>query len=496
MSHNTCLVLPNKMELDREEVAVLWGKVEGEVLQQADVGYEAARVLWNASIDKHPALIIRPKTAGMAEISFFFANMAQEMGLDGVVEAVKFARAHPSFPFSVRGGGHNAAGYAICDGIVLDLSLMRQVRVDPASKVVRVQGGCILRDIDQETAKHDLVVPMGVNSTTGIGGLCLGGGFGWLSRKYGLTIDHLIGAQVVLADGSLVTCSEDERPDLYWAVRGGGGNFGVITEFVFLASDMSPFITGGFIVQSMEHVQAVHRAFCTLMNADERELTAYLIHRLAPPLPFVPQNAVGKPVVMLAWVYAGVDIKHCNALLQPIRTAAPVLAEILQPHMKFVDWQCMLDEAEAFGARNYIRGQLYNTLAPEVADAIQASIGQIPSTKSEILIGQIGGAVSDLANEATAFPHRNAQLIGVVQARWTDAKDDENMAAWVRVATARLAPYTTGAAYSNFMGDVSQAKQTAATQAFGVNYQALRALKRKYDPENLFRHNLNITPAE
>jgi len=460
------------VRIDSASVDQLEQAIAGPVLRPGDDGYEAARTLWNAMIDRKPALIVPCSSAA------------------GVAAAVAFARDHAVL-LSIRGAGHNIAGSALCDGgMTIDLSGMRAVAVDPSTRRVRVQPGATLGDLDAATAAHALAVPVGINSITGIAGLTLGGGFGWLSRKLGLTIDSLRSAQVVTADGSLVTASESEHPDLFWALRGGAGNFGVVTEFTFEAHPVGPELLSGLIVHPFEQAREVLDFYRRFAAEAPDELTVWAVLRKAPPLPFLPEAVHGKEVVILALAYAG-DPAEGEKLLAPLSAYG-------KPHgthvgvMPFATWQQAFDPLLTAGFRNYWKSHNFTELADGLLDTLIDAVRTLPTGHTEIFIGQLGGVPSTLPTDATAYPHRDARFVMNVHTRWEDADDDERCVAWARELFDATAPFATGGVYSNFMPE-DEADRVGG--AYGSNYGRLAELKKKYDPANRFRSNQNIRPA-
>jgi len=435
--------------------------------------YEEARTLWNGMIDRRPALVARCASA------------------DAVAAAVAFAGRHDLL-LSVRGAGHNIAGSALCEGgLTLDLSRMRSVVVDPATRHVRVQPGATLGDIDAATAPHGLVVPTGINSTTGIAGLTLGGGFGWLTRKFGLTVDSLVSARVVTANGKQVTANAQEHSDLFWALRGGGGNFGVVTEFTFEAHALGPDLLSGLIVHPFEQARAVFDVYRDLIAGAPDELTVFVVLRKAPPLPFLPEAVHGREVVVFAFAWAGDPAEGEQAI-------AP-LAGYGKPHgvhfgvQPFAAWQQAFDPLLAPGARNYWKSHNFAELADGLLDTMIGAAGALPTDETEIFVAQLGGAPARIADDATAYPHRQASNLMNIHARWQDADDDARVVAWARDLFAAAAPFATGGVYSNFMPD-DEADRVAAG-AYGANYDRLTRIKKAYDPANRFRSNQNVRPA-
>jgi len=410
--------------------------------------------------------------------------------MSDVVRGVNFARDN-GLVLAVRGGGHNIAGNALCDdGLVIDLSKMKAARVDPAARRVTIEGGATLADLDAATQAHGLATPVGINSTTGIAGLTLGGGFGWLSRKYGMTVDNLESAEVVTAAGEVVRASATEHPDLFWALRGGGGNFGVVTRFEFRLHQVGPNVLSGLIVYPFAEAKSVlqqYRDFCA--KAPE-ELAVWTVLRQAPPLPFLPERVHGKEIIALALIYAG-DPKQGEPHIEPLRKFGTPVGEHVgvQP---YVAWQQAFDPLLTAGARNYWKSHNLSTLKDGLFDAVIAAIGTLPSPQCEIFFGAIGGATTRPAPGAMAYAHRDAQFVMNVHGRWADPADDPRGIGWARDFFTASAPFASGGAYVNFL-TADEGDRVRA--AYGPNYDRLAQVKRTYDPNNLFRTNQNIAPA-
>ena len=458
--------------LQARKVEELKGGFQGEILLPSDGAYDSARKIWNAMIDKRPAVIARCATTS------------------DVVRAVTFARDN-KLVLAVRGGGHNIAGSALCDdGLVIDLSKMTAARVDPAGRRATIEGGATLADLDAATQAHGLATPVGINSTTGIAGLTLGGGFGWLSRKYGMTVDNLESAEVVTAAGEVVRASASEHPDLFWALRGGGGNFGVVTRFEFRLHPVGPNVLSGLIVYSLSEAKSVLQQYRAFVAKAPDDLAVWTVLRQAPPLPFLPTKVHGTGIIALALLYAG-DPKQGAPLIAPLRTVGTPLGEHVgvQP---YVAWQQAFDPLLTAGARNYWKSHNLSTLQDGLFDAVIASVGKLPSPQCEIFFGAIGGATTRPAPDAAAYAHRDAQFVMNVHGRWEDPADDERCIGWARDFFNASAPFASGGVYVNFL-TADEGDRVRA--AYGSNYHRLAQVKRKYDPDNLFRTNQNIVPA-
>jgi FAD/FMN-containing dehydrogenase len=458
--------------LEPAQMEELASSFRGDVVTPDSPGYDAARSIWNAMIDRRPALIAR--CAGVADI----------------LAAVRFARQHRLL-VSVRGGGHNIAGSALADGaLLIDLSRMRSVRVDPQARTARVEPGATLADFDHEAQAFGLATPLGINSTTGVAGLTLGGGFGWISRRFGLTIDNLLSADVVTADGELRRASETENPDLFWAIRGGGGNFGVVASFDFRLHALGPDVLSGLVVHPFSDARSVLRQYRGVVGRAPEELSCWAVLRKAPPLPFLPAEWHGKEVVVLAMAYAG-DPRDGELVMEPIRAVGHPIADVVGVN-PFAGWQKAFDPLLVPGARNYWKSHDLAALSDGAIDTLLDFASRVPSPHCEVFVGHLGGAVNRVRPEATAFSRRDAEFVVNVHGRWDTAAEDAAGVAWCRDLFNALAPHATGAVYVNFM-TADEGDRVRA--AYGTNYDRLMELKARYDPENVFRSNQNIRPA-
>ena len=458
--------------LDAATVTEFKARFRGAVLQPGDAGYDDVRQIWNGMIDRRPSLIARCSSP------------------EDVVQAVNLARTHDLL-VSMRGGGHNIAGNAVCDdGLMIDLSLMRKVVVDVAARRATVEPGCTLGDFDAAAQAHGLATPTGINSTTGVAGLTLGGGFGWLSRKYGMTVDNLLSANVVTADGRQLKASATENPDLFWGLRGGGGNFGVVTSFEFQLHPVGPNVLSGLIAFPFAEAKSVLTHFARFTRTMPEELNLWMVTRKAPPLPFLPEAVHGKEIVVLALCYAG-DPAVGEKLIAPLRTFGTVVGEHVgvQP---YAAWQQAFDPLLAKGARNYWKSHNFTELSEGAIDAIVEYAGKLPSPHSEIFVGTIGGATTRVAPEAMAYSSRDANYVMNVHGRWETAAEDERGKAWAREFFAKSQPFASKGAYINFLTE-EEAGRIAF--AYGATYKRLVEIKTKYDPRNFFRMNQNIKPA-
>jgi FAD/FMN-containing dehydrogenase len=453
-------------------VASLTAALRGQLLFPGSTEYDTARTIWNAMIDRKPAMIARCAAA------------------EDVAAAVQFAAAHELL-LSVRGGGHNIAGNAVCDGgMMIDLSAMNEVRVNAQARTVRVGPGATLAALDRATQAHGLATPVGINSTTGVAGLTLGGGFGWLSRSLGLTIDNLLSADVVLASGAMVTASPREHSDLFWAIRGGGGNFGVVTSFEFRLHPIGPEVLSGLVIHPLDAARDVLRFYRDFLTTTPDEFVCWFVMRQAPPLPFLAPEWHGKEILALAMCYAGAAADGAR-VAQPLRAFGHPVADVVALH-PFTAWQAILDPLLTPGARNYWKSHDFLRLEDGLIDVLIEHARIIPDPQTEIAMAQLGGAVSRVAADATAYTHRDAQHVMNVHGRWSDPAKDGACIAWARNLFAAAAPFATGGAYVNFMTQEEGARVPAA---YGRNYARLAALKKQYDPQNAFRFNQNIGPA-
>ncbi len=455
--------------ISEDAVEALAGSLRGDLLTADSEGYDEARAVWNAMIDRHPALIVR--CAGTAD----------------VIQAVNFARENQA-RVAVRGAGHNIAGSGVCEGgLLIDLSALTSVHVDPELQVARVEPGATLGDLDHETQAFGLATPVGVNSTTGVAGLTLGGGFGWLSRKYGATVDNLRSADVVTADGELLKASSAENPDLFWAIRGGGGNFGVVTSFEFDLHPVGPEVLAGLIVHPLSAAPDVLRHYRDFVAEMSDDLNVWAVLRKAPPLPFLPDDTHGTEILILAALYAG-DMADGEKELAPLREFGEPIADVISPH-PYTGWQAAFDPLLTPGARNYWKSHNFASLPDEFLDVAIDFAGRLPSPHSEIFLALLGGAHGRVPADATAYPHRDAEFVMNVHTRWESADDDDRCVAWAREFFGATEPYATGGVYVNFVPD----DEERVPQAYGSNYERLRELKQRYDPQNLFRINQNVS---
>lgn len=459
-------------ELSGDSLQELASGLGGSLITRSSANYEDVRAVWNAMIETRPALIARCASAA------------------DVQRCVRFAAAN-GLLFSIRGAGHNIAGSALVEGgFTIDLSQMRDVEVDPVSATAIVQPGATLGDVDAATAEHGLALPVGINSTTGIAGLTLGGGFGWLSRKHGLTIDSLLSADVITASGDKVTASETENEDLFWGLRGGGGNFGVVTSFTFGLYEVGPELLCGLVVHPFSDAPDLMRYYRDFTSSCSDDMTLWMVLRDAPPLPFLPEEVHGTRVVVFAFVYAG-DPAEGERLLAPLRSHGSPHGEHVGV-IPFAGFQQAFDPLLTPGARNYWKSHNFASLEDGVLAEVLSAVETLPTPQTEIFIAQVGGAAARLPIDSSAYPHRDAAYVLNVHTRWEDASDDRLCIDWARAFFDATAPYSTGGVYMNFVSEATDAARVQA--AYGSSYPRLQELKAKYDPDNAFRTNLNVRP--
>jgi FAD/FMN-containing dehydrogenase len=459
-------------ELDPIALAELEASFAGELVQPDSAGYDRQRAVWNGSIDRRPGLIARCS------------------GADDVSAAVTFAR-RTGLPLAVRSGGHSFPGLSVCDdGIVVDLGPMKGIAVDPEARTAKAEGGVLLGELDRETQAAGLAVPAGIVTHTGLAGLTLGGGIGWLQRKHGLTIDQLISVELVTAEGELVKASEAENPDLFWGVRGGGGNFGVVTQFEFRLNPLGPQVVAGPVFWPMEESPDVLRFYRDWIAAAPDELMTIVIHRMAPPLPFVPSELHGKPVVAVVCCHAG-SVAAGEEAVAPLKAFGSPVLDLCEPK-PFLEHQAMFDPSFPHGRWYYMRACDVAELSDEVIDITVEHAMRIRSPLTAFPIWQMGGAVSRVGDEETAFNGRGAGHTFNITAATAgpDGFDEERQ--WVRDFWSALEPHQVGGVYVNFLMNEGEER---VREAYGPQkYERLKALKRRYDPDNLFRLNQNIPP--
>jgi len=448
----------------------LRAQVRGEVIAADDEGFEQARAVYNAMIDKHPVVVTRPVNAG------------------DVMAAVNFAREN-QLPIAIRGGGHSVPGFGTCDGgVVVDLSRMRGVRVNPDKRTARAEGGATWGDFNAATYPFGLATTGGIISTTGVAGLTLGGGIGYLARGYGLSLDNLVSADVVTADGKFVIVSETEHEDLFWALRGGGGNFGVVTSFEFRLHPVKD-IYGGPMFFELKHIKDVLDFYRDYIKDAPEEMGCFPAFQIAPPLPFIPENRHGDTFIAMVACWAG-PLDKGEKALKPFHDVAPVVAEFVGP-MPYPALNSAFDALVPPGLQHYWKANFVKELTDEAIAAHVEHGPKIPAVNSTMHIYPINGACHRVASDATAFGHRDANFATVIAGMWPEPAHNKANIKWVRDYYDATAPQSEQGGYINFASDDDQGRAPAN---FGKNYNRLVQAKKKYDPHNLFRINQNIKP--
>lgn len=459
--------------LDKALVEALRERFQGEIFRPSDAGYDDVRKIWNVMIDRHPALIARCKNS------------------NDVIEALSFARDN-HLRLSVRGGGHNVAGTAVCEGgLMIDLSLMKGIHVEPERGTANAQPGVVFGELDHATQPYGLAVPGGIVSETGIAGLTLGGGFGWLTRKYGFTCDNLISAEIVTADGKLLTASATENPELFWGIRGGGGNFGIVTSFKYQLQAVGPEVLAGTIIYSLEDAADALRFFRDFTASAPEELGTMAVFRLAPPAPFIPKELHGKPVLAIIVCYIG-SAADGERILQPLRGfGSPIFDGIKRT--PFAIHNSSLDAGQPAGKNYYWKSEYITEIADNAIETLVAFAANMTSPYSRLAVFHLGGAIQNYGEQAMAVSHRNAEYVIAINTGWNDPKDTEKQIQWTRDLWTAIRPFSSGGVYVNFLSADDEEDRVRA--AYGATkFERLVQLKSKYDPQNLFRMNQNIKP--
>lgn len=459
-------------KIDKTATDELREGFRGTIILPEDHGYEKARQIWNGMFDRRPAIIARCISTG------------------DVIKAVNFAREQKLLT-AVKGGGHNSAGKAVCDdGIMIDLSLMRRVLVDKDDLTATIDGGCLLGDVDNETQLHGLAVSAGIVSHTGVGGLTLGGGFGWISRTHGFTIDNLISAQVVTAEGELLTASAKENIDLFWGIRGGGGNFGIVTSFKVRCAKIGTDVYSGIMVKEFEHAGDYIRFHREYVRNLPDEMTVWMVIRHAPPLPFLPEDVHGKMVLIIPFVWLG-DPQKGEDLIQPLRDFSGQIGEFIGMN-PWIGWQSSFDGLVQHGGRNYWKSHHMTELSNGCIDKILEFAAKMPTTECEVFIPHMEGAPSRVPEKDTAFAHRKTPFLLNIHTRWQDISQDDYCLEWARDFHKATEPYAKGV-YVNFLSDEGTDR---VKDAYSKDvWKRLVQVKNKYDPDNFFRMNQNISPS-
>jgi FAD/FMN-containing dehydrogenase len=458
---------------EAETVEAFRQRLRGPLLFPVDTDFAQATRLWNGMIDKTPALVVQPT------------------GTADVVTAVEFARDHDLL-LSVRGGGHNIAGTALADaGLTVDMSRLRGVLVDPEARTVTVQAGCTLGDVDRETQLHGLATPLGFISEVGVAGLTLGGGLGYLTRRFGWTVDNLLEVEIVTADGSVRRASRDENADLFWAIRGAGANLGIVTSFTLRLHAVGPTVYGGLIAWPFERADEILRAYRTLTTAAPRELAAWLLLLRAPPAPFVPEQWHGERICAMAVCYSG-DLDDVDAVLASIRALGDPVVDLLS-EQPYVQVQSYLDGTEPKGHHYYWRTEYLAELGGDVLSTVADLFAECPVPEAEIGFLHLGGALNEREEDDGAVGNRDARFAFGVTGMWEpDEPKAEEFRRWVRAAGKRVQPFSTGRSYINFQTADEDEQRVRAT--YGPNFDRVVEIKQKYDPDNVFRSNRNIRP--
>jgi FAD/FMN-containing dehydrogenase len=461
-----------EIQLERSAIEGLRARLRGSLVLPGDAGYDEARSVWNAMIDRRPALILRC------------------LGVADVAASVSFAREH-GLVLSVKGGGHNISGLAVFDqGVMLDMSLMRGVWVDPATRTAHAQAGCLLGDVDRETQVHGLAAVLGFVSNTGIAGLTLGGGFGYLTRRFGWSSDSLLSVEVVTADGRVVRASETQNEDLFWGLRGGSSNFGVATSFEYRIYPVGPEVVGGAIAWRASDAPEVLSAYRTLTAQAPPELTCVATLRLAPGAPWLPKDIHGKPIVALVVCHSG-PLEEAEEQLRRLKALGSPVGDVVQ-RRSYVSQQSLLDATQPKGRRYYWKSEYLPGLSAELLEKVGTHAERIVSPHSAVLLFPIDGALGRLPEDHSPVGNRNAACVLNITASWETAAEDRANIEWARAAWLDMRRFSTGGTYVNFLTEEEGDERIHA--AYGRNYGRLVAVKTKWDPTNLFRTNKNIVP--
>jgi FAD/FMN-containing dehydrogenase len=463
----------NEIDIEQGTIDGLKTRLRGPVLVPDDHGYEEARTVWNAMIDKRPAIVARC------------------IGSADVIECVRFAREHDLL-LCIKAGGHNIAGLAAADGaLMLDLSLMRGAWVDRERKSVRAQGGCLLGDVDRETQVHGLAAVLGFVSLTGCAGLTLGGGFGYLTKRFGWTSDNVVGMDVVTADGKLVRASSEENQDLFWGLRGGGGNFGVVTGIDYTLYPVGPEVVGGLVAWPASEAPKVLELYRTLAEEAPPELTLVTIMRPAPPAPWLPQDMHGKPIIAILACYSG-SPEEGERVVAPIKSFGNPIGDVLV-RRPYIQLQSMLDPTQPKGRRYYWKSEYLPGIEPALCEKAIEHAGKIQSPHSAVIFFQLGGALNRLDEDHSPVGNRQTRYVFNVAGSWERPEEDGANIEWARAAWSDMKEFSTGGTYINFLTeDEGEERMTAA---LGKSLGRLAKVKTAWDPENVFRTNRNIRPG-
>lgn len=462
-----------EFNLNQDIIDGLKLSLQGQVLVAGDSSYEDSRTVWNSMIDRHPAIIARC------------------LGVADVITCVRFAREHDLL-LCIKGGGHNIAGLATVDGaMMLDMSLMHGVWVDKQRQVAHAQVGCLLGDVDRETQVHGLAAVLGFVSRTGITGLTTGGGFGYLTRRWGWSSDNVVGMDIVTADGQLVRASEEDNEDLFWGLRGGGGNFGVVTGIEYKLYSIGPEIVGGPVAWPASEAPGVLELYKTLADQAPPELTLVIIMRPAPPAPWLPKDMHGKPIIVMLACYSG-DPEQGEKAVAPIKSFGSPIGDVLI-RRPYVQLQSLLDATQPKGRRYYWKSEYLPAIEPALCEKFIEHAAKISSPHSAAILFQLEGALNQLSNDHSAVGNRNARYVVNLASSWELAEDDTSNIEWARSAWEDMRRFSTGGTYINFLTEDEGPERIEAALSSGL--QRLAEIKAKWDPENFFRTNRNIRPA-
>ena len=469
----TRTIAGHDIELNWETLDGLKMRLRGPVLMPGDVGYEDSRIVWNAMIDRKPAFVVRC------------------IGKADVIECVRFAREH-NLLLCIKGGGHNIAGLAVADGaMMLDMSLMRGVWVDTNKNIAHAQAGCLLGDVDRETQVHGLAAVLGFVSLTGITGLTLGGGFGYLTRRWGWTADNVIGIDVVTADAQIVHANNEQHQDLFWGLRGGGGNFGVVTSIDYALYPIGPEIVGGLVAWPASEAPNVLELYRTLAEKAPAELTLVVLMRIAPPAPWLPKDMHGKPIVAILACYSG-DPEQGEKIVAPIKSFGKPIGDVLI-RRPYVQLQSLLDATQPKGRRYYWKSEYLPHIERALCEKVIEHAEKITSPYSAVILFQLKGALNQLGEDHSPVGNRDARYVVNLASSWDKVDDDKINIEWAREAWTDMKPFSTGGTYVNFLTEDEGPERIEA--ALGNSLERLAEVKAKWDAENMFRTNRNIKPA-
>ena len=463
-----------QVNLTPEQLDDLESRIEGSILRADDEGWDDAVLVWNGMVATVPALVVQPAAAG------------------DVVAAVEFAREH-GLLLSIKGGGHNIGGTSLAErGLTLDMSRMRAIAVDPDAKLAHVGPGCLLQDVDRATQEHGLATVLGFISEVGVAGLTLGGGLGYLTRRFGWAVDNLEEVEIVTADGEIRVASRDQNSDLFWAIRGAGANLGVVTRFTFRLHDVGPIVYGGLIAWPFERADEILRAYRTITSRAPRELSVWMILLHAPPMPFVPEEWHGRKICAMVVCYSG-DLDKTEDVLAPIRALGEPAVEVLQP-WPYVQQQSFLDDGEPKGPHYDMKTEYVAELSDGLLAAARDVFAECPIPDGQVGFLHLGGALNERDADDGAVGNRDARFaLGVIGMWEPDEPNADLFRRWIRAGWARVRPFSTGGTYINFQTADEGDDRIRAT--YGANFERLVEIKRKYDPDNLFRANRNIRPG-